>query len=130
MGFGVPPARAALGATVALAYGTVIYAIVRGLPPLGVTVPLALVLAVLINLGTYFPNLEVFVDAVSRGPRGAKGVALTFDDGPHAVHTRTVLDLLDEYGAKATFFVLGVKAEANLDLLADIARRGHDLAIH
>ena len=128
--FSLPPLRAALGVTVALAYAVVIYAVVQGVPPLSLTIPLALVLAVLINVGTYFPNLEVFVDAVSRGPENARGVALTFDDGPHPEHTRAVLDLLDEYGAKATFFVLGVKGESNLELLAEIGRRGHDLAIH
>jgi peptidoglycan/xylan/chitin deacetylase (PgdA/CDA1 family) len=83
-----------------------------------------------INLGTYFPNLQVFLDVVSRGPRGAGGVALTFDDGPHPVHTREVLDLLDAHGAKATFFIVGEKAERHPDVVREIGARGHDLAVH
>ena len=41
----------------------------------------------------------------------ARGVALTFDDGPSPEHTPRVLDLLDEAGVKATFFVIGKKAD-------------------
>lgn len=127
----MPKARLALGACVVLAYGTVGYSIVAGSPPpLGFLVPFAVVYAALINLGTYFLNLQVFLDVISRGPRGARGVALTFDDGPHPVHTRAVLDLLDEFGAKATFFVVGEKAAAHPDVLREIAARGHDLGSH
>ena len=126
----LPPVRALLFAAVAAGYGAAAYAIVARPPPLAFTVPLAVLYALLVNLGTYFPNLGVFVDVVARGPRGAKGVALTFDDGPHPKHTRDVLDVLDEYGAKATFFIVGVKAEGELELLAEMARRGHDLAVH
>ena len=36
-----------------------------------------------------------------------KNIALTFDDGPHPVHTPEILDVLAEYGIKATFFVIG-----------------------
>ncbi len=38
-------------------------------------------------------------------------VALTFDDGPHGVHTDSILNTLERYGARATFFVLGCQAE-------------------
>ncbi len=102
----------------------------RGLPPLAFLVPFVVVYAGLVNLGTYFLNLQVFVDVIRRGPKGARGVALTFDDGPHPEHTLEVLDILDEYGAKATFFVIGEKAARHPDVVCEIARRGHDLAVH
>ena len=113
-----------------LAYATLGYSLLIGLPPLGFLVPFVIVYVGLINLGTYFLNLQVFVDVISRGPKGARGVALTFDDGPHPTHTREVLDLLDEAGAKATFFVVGEKAARYPEVIREIARRGHELAGH
>ncbi len=59
-----------------------------------------------------------------------KVIALTFDDGPHPRVTNEILDLLAEYDAKATFFVIG----KNLELYSDTARRavaeGHELGNH
>ncbi len=57
-------------------------------------------------------------------------LALTFDDGPHPVHTRAVLDLLDARGHRATFFVIGTRAARHPELLAEIVRRGHALGNH
>ena len=57
-------------------------------------------------------------------------VALTFDDGPHPRYTPAILDLLKQYGAKATFFVIG----KNVELYGDVARRaaaeGHEIGNH
>lgn len=57
-------------------------------------------------------------------------VALTFDDGPHPVWTPQVLDLLDDYGARATFFVVGTQVERHPDLAREIVRRGHSVQNH
>lgn len=57
-------------------------------------------------------------------------VALTFDDGPHPVLTPWILDLLDQYGAKATFFLVGRQAEMYPDLTREIVRRGHEIGSH
>ena len=62
--------------------------------------------------------------------RARDRVALTFDDGPHPVHTRAVLDLLDAAGQRATFFVIGARADGQEPLLAEMVRRGHQLANH
>src|SRR5581483_10995404 len=64
------------------------------------------------------------------GPAGAPAVALTFDDGPSPASTPRTLDLLDELGMRATFFVLGELAEAHADLVAEIRRRGHTVGSH
>ncbi len=53
---------------------------------------------------------------------------LTFDDGP-SKHTKAILDILDQYQIKATFFVSGAD-EASFDLLTEIHKRGHALGIH
>jgi peptidoglycan/xylan/chitin deacetylase (PgdA/CDA1 family) len=57
-------------------------------------------------------------------------VALTFDDGPSPATTPAVLDVLDRYGVKATFFVIGRSAAAHPDLIREIARRGHSIQNH
>lgn len=58
-----------------------------------------------------------------------KSVYLTFDDGPSA-RTDEILKILDEYGVKATFFVIGSSDEAGLARLRAITEAGHTLAIH
>lgn len=57
-------------------------------------------------------------------------LALTFDDGPDAAHTRQVLDLLEARGHRGTFFVIGRRAAADPALLGEIVRRGHGLGNH
>jgi peptidoglycan/xylan/chitin deacetylase (PgdA/CDA1 family) len=57
-------------------------------------------------------------------------VALTFDDGPDPDVTPRVLDLLDRYGAKASFFCIGEIAVAHPEIVRDIVRRGHSVENH
>ena len=57
-------------------------------------------------------------------------VALTFDDGPSPRYTPTILDVLKENGATATFFVLGIEAEKNKDLLTRIIDEGNEIGNH
>jgi peptidoglycan/xylan/chitin deacetylase (PgdA/CDA1 family) len=60
----------------------------------------------------------------------AKGVALTFDDGPHLEGTPAVLEELDRAGARATFFLVGEQVERLPSLAAEIAAAGHEVALH
>ncbi len=57
-------------------------------------------------------------------------IALTFDDGPNAVLTPKLLDLLAEHHIKATFFVLGECVTQNPDVLQRAAREGHEIGNH
>lgn len=59
-----------------------------------------------------------------------KVIALTFDDGPHSTYTTQILDLLAQYNAKATFFVIGERAENLPDLILKIDKEGHEIANH
>lgn len=69
--------------------------------------------------------------AVRRSAPNDKGlISITFDDGPHPKYTREILDILDEYGAHATFFVIGSNAEAHPELLKEIVERGHEIGNH
>ncbi|MBC7741436.1 MAG: polysaccharide deacetylase family protein [Bdellovibrionaceae bacterium] len=58
------------------------------------------------------------------------GIYLTFDDGPSPQTTPAVLELLKKYDAKATFFVIGQKAEAQSELIHRIITEGHTLLSH
>jgi Predicted xylanase/chitin deacetylase len=78
----------------------------------------------------FFPGLSYFLPIISNGPRSRTAVALTFDDGPHAETTPRLLDLLDRYNLKTTFFVIGTAAQAHADLITKILQRGHDLGNH
>lgn len=64
-------------------------------------------------------------------PQAGDGPAiyLTFDDGPSS-YTPQVLDLLAQYGAKATFFVIGSQAEASPQLIRRVASEGHYVGNH
>lgn len=59
-----------------------------------------------------------------------KRVALTFDDGPHPKVTQQILDILDEFDAKATFFMLGKNIEKYPDITKDVHARGHEIGNH
>ncbi len=57
-------------------------------------------------------------------------VSITFDDGPNVDITPKVLQLLDAYNAKATFFCIGKQAKAHPQLLKEIVAKGHTLGNH
>jgi peptidoglycan/xylan/chitin deacetylase (PgdA/CDA1 family) len=126
----MPPARVALHfATVGLLVMAT-RAILIGPPTLAwAIVAFATYLALVLG-GVFILRLRVFADAVVKGPRGARGVALTFDDGPHPRWTRRILDLLAANRVKATFFVVGRKAEEHPDLVRAIADAGHAIGLH
>jgi peptidoglycan-N-acetylglucosamine deacetylase len=58
------------------------------------------------------------------------GVAITFDDGPHPQGTPAMLEILDREQIKATFFLVGEQVERRPGLAAEIAARGHTVALH
>ena len=62
--------------------------------------------------------------------RRRKVVYLTFDDGPIPEQTPWVLDLLDRYGIKATFFMVGDNVRRHPELLEEVRRRGHSYGNH
>jgi len=57
-------------------------------------------------------------------------VFLTFDDGPHPETTLPLLDLLDKFEAKASFFLIGEMVEKHPELFLEYKRRGHAIGNH
>lgn len=76
-------------------------------------------------------QLQETLQAEEHGDEDEPGhkVYLTFDDGP-SVHTGEILDILKEYNAKATFFVVGKESEADKALIRRIVEEGHTLGMH
>ncbi|MDE5555914.1 MAG: polysaccharide deacetylase family protein [Muribaculaceae bacterium] len=74
----------------------------------------------------------LFPEAVWRvkGRRNSKVAYLTFDDGPIPEETPWVLDTLDRYGVKATFFLVGDNVRRYPELFEEIKRRGHSYGNH
>jgi peptidoglycan/xylan/chitin deacetylase (PgdA/CDA1 family) len=75
-------------------------------------------------------NYSWYQNVVHSVPTNEKVVALTYDDGPHPVYTRQILDILDKYHVKATFFMIGRLMEQYPDIVNDVLKRGHVIANH
>jgi peptidoglycan/xylan/chitin deacetylase (PgdA/CDA1 family) len=81
-------------------------------------------------VASFFPRSNFFLPVISRGNTGQNMVALTFDDGPTRPTTRQIMDLLDKYSAKATFFVSGANALSHPEIIREIIARGHTIGNH
>lgn len=89
-----------------------------------------------IALHTYMEVTEngtVRMDSIRELDPDKPMVAFTFDDGPHYQQTPRLLELLEQYGAKSTFFVLGDRShftESNKKTVTLVAEAGHEIASH
>src|SRR5215471_1154983 len=81
-------------------------------------------------LAPIVPRVSAAIGVPRRLPPGARGVALTFDDGPHPEGTPALLDLLAEADALATFFLVGEQVERWPEIAGRIASEGHAIALH
>lgn len=75
-------------------------------------------------------TFQVFGQLVSSVGTEERVIALTFDDGPTARHTESVLTILRERDVKATFFVTGSETKSNLYYAERIVQEGHELGNH
>lgn len=80
---------------------------------------------------TLMPSCSLYGRVLRRFPGDPEGrVWLTIDDGPDPEDTPRVLDVLDAYGARATFFVVGERARRFPALVREVVDRGHQLGNH
>lgn len=77
-----------------------------------------------------YPTAQLYGETVHREPGAGRRIALTYDDGPNPRWTPPLLDLLDEHDAKATFFLIGMWAGREPDLIREIVARGHAIGNH
>ncbi|WP_200893859.1 polysaccharide deacetylase family protein [Xanthomonas sp. GPE 39] len=80
-------------------------------------------------LPVFLPRAWLYAPVLDRLPGSAPRVWLTIDDGP-SEDTVAILELLDRYQAKATFFLVGARAAARPQLVREIVRRGHGIGNH
>lgn len=74
------------------------------------------------------PGCQWLGPVVRRHP--GSGVLVTIDDGPDPHDTPRLLDLLDQHGVKAVFFMIGNKVAAHPELAREVLRRGHEIGNH
>lgn len=91
--------------------------------------PTAIFLGI-VAYGSIAIQSQFHLNAICKIPAATKQIVLTFDDGPHPEHTPAILDLLQEFDVKATFFCIGAQAAKHPDLVRRIDREGHILANH
>ena len=126
----MPLARLVFYFATASGIGFAAFSIATQPPPTWIAVSALIGYVATVTLGTTFSRFSMFADVITEGPADARGVALTFDDGPDPNTTPKVLDLLDGAGIKATFFVIGRKVEEHPELAAEICKRGHAIGVH
>jgi len=102
-------------------------------------VPLAVFLLLLLGLVPclYWLSPLLFRVWASRSPEvvfrvetDERVVALTIDDGPDPATTPGILGVLERHGARATFFLIGSRAERHPELVRAIVARGHEIGNH
>lgn len=80
--------------------------------------------------GAYFVDSGFHIKTINSIKTDEKIVALTFDDGPMPQRTENVLNVLNKYDAKATFFCIGNRIKGNEGLIKRIHREGHLIGNH
>ncbi|KAF1699563.1 acetyl xylan esterase [Pseudoxanthomonas jiangsuensis] len=80
-------------------------------------------------LPVFLPRARLYAPVLARLPLDERAAWLTIDDGP-SDDTAAILDALDRHQARATFFLVGARAQARPDLVAAIRARGHGIGNH
>jgi peptidoglycan/xylan/chitin deacetylase (PgdA/CDA1 family) len=101
-----------------------------GAVPVSIAGLAAALLLLVVGVGTTMPSSGVFARQVIGVHTARRELSLTFDDGPDPRWTPPLLDMLEARGHRATFFVIGARAERHAALLEDMRRRGHEIANH
>lgn len=98
--------------------------------PFLISVPTALMATGgVVAYGAVHPRAQLFGQTICH-TRAARKLAITFDDGPNPSITPPLLDLLERYQAKATFFLIGRYVRECPGLVKETAERGHVLGNH
>lgn len=91
---------------------------------------LALLFFLVSSVGCIYALEEDGVYIVKSVANSKNQIALTFDDGPHPSETLKILDILDKYNVKATFFVVGKHVNWYPKSVIEASERGHEIGNH
>lgn len=86
--------------------------------------------SIIVFFGVSIIRFGFFMPVISSIPQLKGMIALTYDDGPHPIKTPILLDLLKKEGAKASFFLIGNKIEAQTPLVKRMLAEGHSIGNH
>lgn len=75
-------------------------------------------------------KFQLFGRMIARVNTQEKAVAFTYDDGPNSPYTDGLLDVLNEFDAKATFFAVGENIKNNIETVRRMIEEGHELGNH
>ena len=89
-------------------------------------IPIIILLVAILLTGKAFANDMVYSSSVS----DTNKIAITFDDGPHPRNTKRILDILEKYQVKATFFVIGINVKNYPETLSKVIENGHEIGNH
>ena len=84
---------------------------------------------VFLVLGSSVMKYNIFLKAYTSPGNAENKIAITFDDGPH-LFTESILGVLREYKAKASFFLIGKSIEENPEIVRRIVDEGHTVGNH
>lgn len=108
--------------------GALVWGVTAGYLPIWTVVAFAVLWTGFLIYASLTLPAGIFIKAHCHGRSGT--LALTFDDGPHPVHTPALLDLLAKENVKAGFFCIGRNVDAHPAIAARIVREGHAIGIH
>jgi peptidoglycan/xylan/chitin deacetylase (PgdA/CDA1 family) len=102
----------------------------NGYFPIWGYVVLAVLYSAICAYGTSVMSFQFFMPARCRGPKDARSIAVTFDDGPVADKTDRLLDLLKQHQVPAAFFCIGNRVKENMPLVQRAHAEGHLVGNH
>lgn len=91
---------------------------------------LIFVYSLILFYGCYYIGSNFFMRVMCSAKTNEKIVAITFDDGPDAVHTSQILNILQEHCVPATFFCIGSRIAGKEAVLKQIHQQGHTIGNH
>lgn len=97
---------------------------------LGLALTGATVAAVAAGYQSMAPTGQWYGETFTGLDRGAKKIALTYDDGPNERHTVHLLEVLAKHGVQATFFLIGRYVEQRPEIVREIVKAGHVVGNH
>lgn len=80
--------------------------------------------------GSFNITWNYHLNAINKVAISEKKIVLSFDDGPHAIYTPQILELLKKYNATATFFCIGKHVEQHPEIVKKIVSEGHLIGNH
>lgn len=95
-----------------------------------VFVPFIILYFLILIYGSFFVGSNFYIKTICSGQISGKKISITFDDGPTEVVTEQILDILKDYGVKATFFCIGKHILNNAEIIKRMDLEGHIVGNH